>query len=212
MLISKGHIAHTPTLIGLGERAHLFSEEIDLTAQITDLSNYINQHEIENFILCGHSLGGMVISGTIEQIKPDRIRGLVYIDAMYTAPGESSLDHLPLPPGENEETGVALPPPAEMFGLAGKDADRYNSLVTPQPMGTLTEKLEFSDRREDVRAKLFAYSSETARVMPLFFQMSETLASRPSWKIEVLQGGHLSAIDQPAETASMLLRFADESG
>ena len=61
-----GHKVFTPTLTGFGERSHLLRAGIDLKTHITDVVNVMKWERLEDVVLCGHSYGGMVISGVAE--------------------------------------------------------------------------------------------------------------------------------------------------
>jgi pimeloyl-ACP methyl ester carboxylesterase len=63
LLRRAGHEVFTPTLTGLGERAHLMSDAIDLHTHIQDILGVLQWEELADVVLCGHSYGGMVISG-----------------------------------------------------------------------------------------------------------------------------------------------------
>ena len=77
-LQQQGHEVFTPTLTGLGERSHLLSETLDLQTHTLDVLNLIQWEELNDFVLCGHSYGGMVISGVADRV-PERIRSLVFL-------------------------------------------------------------------------------------------------------------------------------------
>jgi pimeloyl-ACP methyl ester carboxylesterase len=66
LLRRSGHEVHTPTLTGLGERAHLMNPSISLDTHIEDVLGLIRWEELADIVLCGHSYGGMVISGVAE--------------------------------------------------------------------------------------------------------------------------------------------------
>lgn len=85
-LRAAGHEVYTPTLTGLGERAHLVHCGINLDTHIQDIINVFNYENITEAILCGHSYGGMVITGVANAIG-ERIRSLCYIDAYAPRPG-----------------------------------------------------------------------------------------------------------------------------
>src|ERR1035441_10113729 len=84
LLTAKGHKVFTPTLTGLGERSHLMSPTIDLTTHITDIANVIMWERLGNVVLCGHSYGGLVISGVVERIRK-AIEAMVFLDAFVPA-------------------------------------------------------------------------------------------------------------------------------
>jgi pimeloyl-ACP methyl ester carboxylesterase len=87
-LEASGNQVYRPTLTGLGERVHLLTPAVDLTTHITDIVNVITFENLRDVVLVGHSYGGMVISGVADRI-PDRIRHLVYVDALVPNDGES---------------------------------------------------------------------------------------------------------------------------
>ena len=63
-----GHEVFTPTLTGVGERSHLLSKAVGLQTQTLDVLNLIKWEELSDFVLCGHSYGGMVICGVADRI------------------------------------------------------------------------------------------------------------------------------------------------
>ncbi|HEY4330582.1 MAG TPA: alpha/beta hydrolase [Phycisphaerae bacterium] len=87
-LRADGHDVYRPTLTGQGERVHLATPDIDLNTHITDVENVIKFENLHNIILVGHSYGGMVITGVAERLA-DRIKAMVYIDAILPEDGES---------------------------------------------------------------------------------------------------------------------------
>src|SRR4051812_30047626 len=91
-LRSEGYDVYTPTLTGLGERSHLLSPEINLDTHIQDVLNVIRWQDLETIVLCGHSYGGMVVTG-VADVVPDRIASLVYLDAYVPRSGESVWDY-----------------------------------------------------------------------------------------------------------------------
>jgi len=116
MLEDKGHHVQRITLTGLGERSHLMSGDINLDTHIMDVVNTLTTDDLEDVILVGHSYGGMVITGVADRV-PERIRHLVYIDAMLPRDGESVFSLLFK--GEKERFmelvntrggGISLPP------------------------------------------------------------------------------------------------------
>lgn len=87
-LRAAGHEVYIPTLTGLGERAHLVHCGINLDTHIQDIITVFNYENITEAILCGHSYGGMVITGDANAIG-ERIRSLCYIDAYASQAGQS---------------------------------------------------------------------------------------------------------------------------
>lgn len=91
LMTAAGHRLITPTQTGLGEREHLATRDVDLNTHIEDLLGVIKHEELNNFVLIGHSYGGMVATGVADRV-PDRISQLIYLDAFVPRDGQSLLD------------------------------------------------------------------------------------------------------------------------
>jgi pimeloyl-ACP methyl ester carboxylesterase len=88
LLTADGNKIYRATLTGQGERSHLASTNIDLDTHIQDVVNIILWEDLHDVVLVGHSYGGMVITGVADRV-PDRIKHLVYIDALLPQNGEN---------------------------------------------------------------------------------------------------------------------------
>src|SRR5688500_11127625 len=80
LLRRQGHEVFTPTLTGLGERAHLTSRDVNLDTHIRDIENLLLYEDLENVVLVGWSYGGMVVTGVLDRV-PERLAHVVYLDA-----------------------------------------------------------------------------------------------------------------------------------
>ncbi len=87
-LTRAGHRVHAVTLTGVGERAHLMTPAITLETHITDVVNAIEIEEMERLVLVVHSYAGMIGTAIADRM-PQRLRHLVYVDAVVPKPGES---------------------------------------------------------------------------------------------------------------------------
>ena len=90
-LRSAGHEVYTPTLTGVGERAHLLSADVDLDLHIRDVVALLSYEDLRDVVLVGHSYGGMVITGVADRAS-DRIGAVVYLDAANPVNGQSLVD------------------------------------------------------------------------------------------------------------------------
>lgn len=88
ILQQKGNVVYRPSLTGLGERSHLGSPDITIQTNILDVVNTILFEDLHDVILVGHSFGGAVITGIVDSI-PERIKKLIYLDAILPNDGES---------------------------------------------------------------------------------------------------------------------------
>jgi pimeloyl-ACP methyl ester carboxylesterase len=91
VLRRMGHDVHTPTLTGLGERAHLFRANVALDCHVEDITALLHYEDLRDVVLVGHSYGGMVITGAADRAA-DRVGHLVYLDAKAPRDGQSLVD------------------------------------------------------------------------------------------------------------------------
>ena len=87
-LREAGHEVFTPSLTGIGERAHLTSPQVSLTTHIADVVNAVWYEDLSDIVLLGYSYGGVVVTGALEHIG-DRVRHLVYLDAFVPGDGDA---------------------------------------------------------------------------------------------------------------------------
>src|SRR3954468_4695997 len=87
-LAATGHRAHAVTLTGVGERVHLMSPAMTLETHISDVINAIDAEELQAVVLGVHSYGGRIGAAIADRL-PQRLRHLVYVDAVVPRPGES---------------------------------------------------------------------------------------------------------------------------
>lgn len=142
ILTARGNIVYRLTLTGMGERRHLASPNIGLTTHIADVVNVIQVENLHNIILVGHSYGGMVISGVVDQV-PERVKQLVYVDAFVPNDGESLLS-----------SKIAASPtnPINNASIEANTKDGFVTLPLPsvktderQPLKTFTEPLRLTN-------------------------------------------------------------------
>ena len=88
LLAADGCKVFRPTLTGQGERLHLATTNIDLDTHIQDIVSVILWENLHDVVLVGHSYGGMVITGVADRV-PDRIKHVIYVDAILPVNGES---------------------------------------------------------------------------------------------------------------------------
>jgi pimeloyl-ACP methyl ester carboxylesterase len=202
-------------LTGLGERAHLYSRSIDLTTHITDIINVIKFERLENVVLVGHSYGGMVVTGVADSI-PEKITSLVYLDAFL--PGNNQSLHDLLPPetaqaqreSATERNGFSVPPiSAADFDVNEADRSWVDSLCTPQPLATLTQRLRLTGGLERITNRTYVLA--TAGGAP-FRRFRDLVATDPRWTTHELPCGHDVMIDLPAETTALLTGLASRPG
>jgi pimeloyl-ACP methyl ester carboxylesterase len=93
-MAASGYSFFTPTYTGLGERAHLANPSNDLETHIQDVLGVIEAEELRDFVVIGHSYGGMVATGVADRAR-DRVAHLIYLDAFVPKDGQSLSDLVP---------------------------------------------------------------------------------------------------------------------
>jgi pimeloyl-ACP methyl ester carboxylesterase len=91
MLEAQGHTVLTPTLPGMDYKSQPSPRGIGLTEHVEFIQRIIEESNLTDLVLVGHSYGGMVITGVSLKI-PERIKKLIYLDAFLPNPGESLFD------------------------------------------------------------------------------------------------------------------------
>jgi pimeloyl-ACP methyl ester carboxylesterase len=88
LLSAAGHVVYRPTLDGCAERKGALRREITLASHGTEIANLLFYEDLQEVIFVGTSSGGMVVAQAAEQV-PERIRRLIFIDALVPVPGET---------------------------------------------------------------------------------------------------------------------------
>ena len=210
-LRQRGHEVFTPTLTGLGERAHLMNSGIMLATHITDVVNLIKYERLNDIVLCGHSYAGFVISGVAEQAEK-AIASIVFLDAFFPANGQTCLDENR--PGVRDAVTalvqkgeIGIPPrPAEAFGVNEKDRAWVDALCGPQPIATFTDKIALTGARERIAKK--TYIRAKGYDNPAFDAALAKVKNNSAWRVHELPSGHDVMVDQPDKLAEILLEAA----
>lgn len=155
LLGRDGHEVWTPTLTGLGDRAHLGNSSVGLGTHILDLVSLLETEDLRDVVLCGASYGGMPATGAADRV-PERLAGLVYVDGLVPNDGQSALDLLPASLRESvraraqargsDAWTVPVPegvlPPRD--GLPAERWSQYVSRLVPQPAATFSEAIRLT--------------------------------------------------------------------
>ena len=150
-LRERGHVVHAVDLTGMGERADLASPETDLTTHVDDVVRLLEQADLHDVVLVGHSYGALVTTGAADRV-PERVARLVYVDTGPLPDGMAQADFEgPDARAANDELVMAhgqgwrLPPPpwaALAADVPEVDDTAVAALVAgsqPQPWRTATQ-------------------------------------------------------------------------
>jgi pimeloyl-ACP methyl ester carboxylesterase len=213
-LAQAGGRVHAPTMTGLGERAHLLRRDVTLKTFIDDMIGVIEAEDLDDIVLVGHSFGGMVISGVADR-RPERIRQLVYLDAIVPRNGQSAIGQLPpeiaagrIQAAEESSAGLSIPvPTGNIFDLpAGADRDWVAKHITPHPLASYTEVIALNGPVGN--GVPCSYIRCTKPVYPAVAPSYEHIHSDAGWNFVDIATSHDAMVTAPAELADLLLKLA----
>lgn len=215
ILRDSGHEVFTPTYTGLGERAHLATPEIDLETHIADVRGLIRYERLDDFVLVGHSYGGMVITGVADR-ESEKIFRLVYLDAFLPEDGQS-LNDLTGPErarsmfelAETKGDGWRVPRPEGSISAKLPEEDRkwLLELTCDHPLATMTQKLNLNGKHLEIEDKIYVLASEYAGSP--FHQFADRTRGLAGWKTYELPTHHHLLQSMPRETADILMGTTD---
>jgi len=208
---------YTPTLTGLGERAHLARRDVGLGTHIDDVVGVLDAEELGDVLLVGFGYAGMIIPAVADRL-PGRVRRLVYLDAVVTGDGSSLLDVMPPEVRESWQRhvlagdGWRVPsvPHARLGridpdGAGEAEIRRLLERRVPQPLACFSEPLTI--RRVDALPPAsFIYCSDKEPGDPLA-ELAASLRAR-GWPCHELPTGHFCMLTMPGATASLLAEIA----
>jgi pimeloyl-ACP methyl ester carboxylesterase len=213
ILREHGHTVLTPTQTGLGERSHLLSKSINLDVFITDITNVLKWEDLTDVVLVGHSFGGSTISGVADRMR-DRVRRLVYFDAVILENGQSAFSQLPRNVVEGrtkaaQETSgdLSIPvPDATVFGVRDPSQLRWvQERLTPHPFNTYTSPLKLANNIGNGLPASYVICTD-----PPYEPLEATRNSIKSagWKMIEIKTGHDAMVIAPDRVADLLDRDA----
>jgi pimeloyl-ACP methyl ester carboxylesterase len=212
ILRRAGHEVFTPTLTGLGERAHLARPGIDLDLHVQDVVAVLETEDLREVVLVGHSYGGMVVTGVAER-SAERIRRLVYLDAFVPEDGKCLLDYVDAAVPERaarfrEEggrTGTVTPPPPATWGLVKPEQVAFaRPRENRHPFQCFTQPVRLASPQARALPRTFVYCSSPATGS--FDQFAAKVRGDPAWRFHEIKTGHDCMILVPDEVAAILLQ------
>ena len=208
LLTDAAHIVYTPTLTGLGERAHLGRPDVDLETHIQDVVAVLETEELRNVVLVGHSYGGMVISGVAPRVR-NRIARLVYLDAFVPEAGQSLFSLMPSERADGFRKGAAgadgwrIPaPPPERFGISSqRDTEWMQRRLVGQPLQTFEQPVAAVPSADAGRTYVYCSKPATG----VFDQFAERFRDDRKWRFHDVKTGHDAMVTAPGEIAKILM-------
>ena len=218
-LREAGHEVFTPSLTGVGERAHLASPQVNLSTHVLDVVNAILYEDLTDIVLLGFSYGGMVVTGALEHVA-DRVSHLVYLDAFVPADGQS-LDDLSGAGYRQAAIGPGaawLVEPLQRPMDDAAAADWSSARRSPHPVGCFTEPVRLERPLEEYPfTRTYVKALQEPRPgtetgagtgASAFWRAAEHAKSDPAWRYREIDTDHMIPINRPAEMVELLLELA----
>lgn len=208
LLTDRGHHVFTPTLTGLGERAHLTSAHVNLSLHARDVANVILFERLQNILLVGHSYGGMPISVAAELVPAGTIQSIMYLDAFFPEDGQSLNDLVPGPPHlpATPDDYLVPPPRANLVGfnthLDAAARAAYEERRMPQSVYCFSEKARITGARDLIPQKTYVLA--TGYKNDTFAPVASKLRQRSGWRVEEMPYTHDLMHVAMRETADMI--------
>jgi pimeloyl-ACP methyl ester carboxylesterase len=207
-MTERGHRLVTPTLTGLGERAHLARPDIDLETHIADVVAALEFEDLRDVSLIGHSYGGMVATGVVDRSR-DRIAELIYIDAFAPKHGDSLINLVPPQVRAQRQAAIATDggepwqiPPGPMPEDTPEDIRAWAApRRRPQPARTFTQTLTLKNGEPDLPRHYIYCAKHTPddRFRPFYER-----AKREGWGVHEIASSHNPHLTAPERLADLL--------
>lgn len=173
-LVAHNHTVFAPTLGN--------EYTCTLTDHINEICALVEEHDLRDITLAGHSYGGMVITGTAARI-PQRISKLVYIDAALPDPGQS------------------------LFGIivaSGRDPLSFPGLEAVPPY---VEKLQFDASILGQFPKTYVLCTQSEFSIVTAPAKERIARAGEGWTYFELPTSHVPMASMPEELAQILVRI-----
>ena len=212
-LRDSGHEVFTPTLTGLGERAHLLGCVTGLDTHVKDVLGVIEYEDLEEVVLVGHSYAGVVITAVAEAVA-EKLSHLVYLDAWVPTDGQGMFDIMPPQRREGYREaarvsgeGIGIPPlPIEAFGIADEeDARWFASKLVLHPLKSFEDPVRLSSEAAKSLAHTYIACTDNPALAPVFRPFAERARTEEGWGYRELPTGHAAMITMPQELSNLLV-------
>jgi pimeloyl-ACP methyl ester carboxylesterase len=212
-----GHRAWAVDLPGRGENPHDLAT-ITLALHIDAVARYIEERDLREVVLVGHSMAGLIIPSVAVRLR-DRIKRLIFASALVVRDGESAMDVFqPMfeAAAKNASAGRSREDMIERFRRnqlpdASRDLqDFVIAAIVPDQMSVLAEPVPMKEFYAlDVPCSVVILEDDRAidpvRFHPLFTQRLRDPTTRS------IQSGHGVMFTKPVEFARALAELAQES-
>ena len=200
LMQAAGHRLLTPTYTGLGERAHLANPEVDLATHIQDILNVIKYEDLRDFVLLGHSYGGMVATAVADRAR-DVINQVIYLDAFVPREGQSLFDlnepgRQPMSNAARAGDGWRIPPNPSPPDVSQADLDWQVPRRVHMPIKCFESKLKLR-HGETTLPRSYIYCSRKQAGSDPFAQFAKRLKNEAGWRYFEMDASHSPNVTAP---------------
>jgi len=191
------HDVFTLSLTGLDGPVDRPRLSINLDTHIEDVVSLAELEQLDDFVLCGHSYGGMVIAGAADRL-PGRVRTLVFLDAIVPSDGDSVWS---LWPDHVRDTFIA----GASDGLFTGPPPDVDPRARAHPLATFLQPIRLGPSAYAARHKVYALCAGD-KPSP-FWAFHDRLAQDPTWTVRQMPCGH-DFMNQAPDCALEIIREA----
>ena len=208
LMRAAGHELWTPTYTGLGERSHLAHKDLNLDAHIKDMLAVIEYENLNDFILVGHSYGGMVATGVADRLR-GKVKHLVYIDAFAPEDGKAVHDYVPAERRERDAgsavDGWKVPPPIPPADTPAEDVAWMTPRRSPQPLKCFQQKFAFQNGPLTLpRTYIYAKKPNPGD----YFRQFMDRGRKEGWRVFEIDASHSPHVTAPDALMEILDKVA----
>jgi pimeloyl-ACP methyl ester carboxylesterase len=208
-----GHVVFAPTLSGLAENGHRVHTDITHGDHIEDVTRVIEWNDLTDVVLCGHSYGGLVATGTSTGRARARIKHMIVLDGSSPLSGQSMIDIAVPRVRETFLSGIkdglmALPTMEAMGVVDPADIAWVEPRLTPQPARTFLEPLIYDESKLAGLPKTFIRCTGVKGERGMSVTATR-VKSLPDWTFHELATGHDAMVTMPDELTALLIGAAN---
>jgi len=213
-LETRGRQVVVATLTGLGTDSGALSEAVTLDTHIGDVVSLLESRGLRDVTLVGHSYAGMIITGVAERAR-DRIRHLVYVDALVPEHGQAASQLFPAPTRETfrklaeQGGGWRMSPTSRLVDLWGLEKGAAREFVEARlcdfTMRCFDQPIDASTHAAGTLPRTYIASVKEDYPARVVFEPFAARARREGWAYHELPTGHDCQAEMPDELSELLL-------
>ncbi len=208
----------TPTLTGLGERAHLAQPTVDLQTHVEDIVNVLTFEELNSVVLLGHRSSGAVVTNVADRV-PERVIHVIYLDVFVPEDGQSLIDLIPPIDDPAWTLSSRLRAPDGCFPEARQHRGRSSSpkrwqvtsdvdlawllpRMRPTPIGHFTRATARTNPAADGLPRTYIRCTRWPNAG--YDRYAAIASEHPGWQLRNLDSSHIPYVTQTEELAALL--------